>query len=157
MISNKTRVITIYFVALLMYFSKKSVTFLNSFTEFCIVWNDLSFYLSSISTDLWRTVPPETLQSHFTNFCVPECSTNLPFPFSQKSVSYKMSCLIHVSLSLNSVSYEIIWHFLISPFSEFCVVYRVVTATTRISPLCYCITSVLQFSRTLCHMKLSFI
>lgn len=119
MISNIVHVITIYLVALLMYFSKINChfTILLYRILYRVRWSII--FHASLSTNLWHTESSETLPSNFTKFCVPEWSENLPFPLSQKSVSYKMSCQVPISLSLNSVSHKIIWHFLISPFLRF--------------------------------------
>jgi len=71
---------------------------------------------ASFSTVPWHTESSKILPSHFIKFCVPGWSAKLTFPLSQKSSSYKTSCHVPTSLSLNSVSHKIIWHFLISPF-----------------------------------------
>jgi len=99
-----------------MYFSKINCHFAIHLyiILYCVRWSVI--FHASLSTNLWHTESSETLPPHFTNFCVPEWSINLPFPLSQKYVSCKMCCHFPISISLNSVSHKIIWHFLISPF-----------------------------------------
>lgn len=108
-----------YFVALLIYFSKINCHFTIPLCRilYRVRWSVI--FHASLSTNLWHTALSETLPSNFTKFCVSEWSVNLPFLLSQKSLSYKMSSQVPTSLSLNSVSHKIIWHFLISPFLRF--------------------------------------
>ena len=104
MISNKIHVITIYFVALLMYFSKINCHFTKLRYRILYRVRCSVIFPASLSTNLWHTESPETLPSHFTKFCAQSVPQTYIFPFL-RNLCHKMSCHVPISLLLNCVSY----------------------------------------------------
>jgi hypothetical protein len=112
-ILNIIRIITIYFVALLMYFSKINCHFLYSLTEFCIVWDDLSssmlpfpqmcgiqnhpkLYHLTLQTSVSQNDPQTYLFLFPRNLCHIKWAVSLPAHF--------LWILSHVKLSDNFLS-----------------------------------------------------